>query len=501
MLKTLFPLIAFLLSLTAGAQTPTSFPIPDVWLKANVTNDSLNQWTDVSGNNNHAQAQGLLDYTEGLMNFQPALVFNSSQGALTMPFFPASTSNVTVFAVYKSNAGQNGYGIWSLKLDSASNLEVASTYMRDFSNINIYSDSSLDIPAVNLLKYRWINQEVDSALSTMYVVGSDSLPFSGKFAEFMFYDTTLSYINVAKVHTYLGLKYGIGIDRMHYVNAAGEKIWNYKDNAEYKNQVAGLGADSLLGINQKQSCAMAGESILTIYTGTLEEKNADNITHLNEGDFLIWGDNGKEITSYIPDTLDPNFIPGVSERKWLMVRSGNTAMSINTNIKLYFPEISGDTILNLLINPDTNFNFPYSTTTIHPADSVDSLGYHYFYNVKWDMDSSGSDAFAFQYEVPVYVNNRNQEENPEDDQGDENQITSIDVFPNPTKGAYTIEAVLKDISVLKLSIQDESGKIIKQELYSGADHYTINGFIDGKGCYLMLIESKEQKESVKLIVQ
>jgi hypothetical protein len=335
----------------------------------------------------------------------------------------------------------------------------------------------------------------------MYVVGSDSIPFSGKFAEFMYYDTTLSYVNRSKIHTYLGLKYGIGIDRMHYVNAAGEKIWNYKDNAEYKNQVAGLGADSLLGINQKQSCAMGGESILTIYTGNLEELNSDNSAIINEGDFLIWGDNGKEITSYIPDTLDPNFISGVSERKWLMVRSGNTAMNINTNIKLYFPEISGDTILNLLINPDTNFNFPYSTTTIHPADSVDSLGYHYFYNIQWDMDSSGTDAFAFQYEIPVHVNNRNHEENPEDDQGDENQITSIDVFPNPSNGEYTIDAKLKEVSDLKLSIQDESGKIIRQELYSGSDDYTINGFIDGKGCYLMLIESKEQKESVKLIVQ
>lgn len=494
-------LILLLIFSTITGQINKSFPTPSIWLNAHVTNDSLNQWTDVSGNNNHAQAQGVFDYTDGLMNFQPALVFSATQGALSMPFFPASTSNVTVFAVYKCDAGQNGFGIWSLKLDSASSLEVSSTYMRDFTNINIYSDTSLDIPAVNLLKYSWLNETIDSTLSTLYVVGSDSIPFSGKFAEFMFYDTALASIDVAKAHTYLGLKYGIGIDRIHYVNAAGDIIWNYKTNEDYKNEIAGLGADSTLGINQKQACAMAGEAILTIYTGTLEEYNADNTAYINEGDFLIWGDNGKEITSNIPDTLDPNYIPAITERKWLMVRSGNTAMNINTNLKLYFPEISGDTILNLLINPDTNFNFPYNTTMILPADSVDSLGYHYFYNIYWDADSSGSDAFAFMYEIMLNENNRTQLDSTAQNSDSDNIITSIEVYPNPTKGEYIIEAKLKEVSVLKVSIQDESGKLIRHETLSGASAYRISGRIDGKGCYLLLIECNDQKDSVKLIVQ
>jgi len=509
--------MALLIFFVAGAQTTLNFPIPDVWLKADVTNDSLNQWTDVSGNNNHAQANGVFAYTDGMMNFQPCLVFDSVQDPLYVPLFFSPVSDLNVFAVYKSNASTNAYGVWSIRLDSAALVEMSTTYLQMLDTLINYADSTPAMPALNMLLYSWTDQDIDSTQSNLKVVGSETLGFDGKIAEIMFYDSSMTFEEITKVHTYLAIKYGIGMEGMDYMNSAGDILWSYEDNIDYGYNIAGIGKDSLIAINQKQSAALGGDAILTISSGTLADWNSNNANELQEMDYLIWGDNGDTIINFNADTLATGTVPGLSDQQWLMTASGITVNSTYTDVRLYAPDILDSAIINLVINPEADFSFPDSTCIIVPADSTDTLGYIYFSNVLWDTDFSGSDAFTFQFEnifdfndksqvtnnYPLNSNNAssgtNLTENGEPVEGV--SITSIDVFPNPSHGEYKIEISLNETSDVKLTIQDESGKIIQSHRYSGAARYTEEGFINGKGCYLILVETDTESKSIKFIVQ
>jgi hypothetical protein len=370
------------------------------------------------------------------------------------------------------------------------------------------------MPALNMLLYSWTDQEIDSAQSNLKVVGSELLGFDGKIAEIMFYDSAMSFTEITKVHTYLAIKYGIGMEGMDYMNSAGDILWSYEDNIDYGYNIAGLGKDSLIDINQKQSAALGGEAILTISSGALADWNSNNPNELQEMDYLIWGDNGDTIINFNADTLTQGIVLGLSAQQWLMMTSGITVNSISTNIRLYAPDILDSAMINLVINPESDFTFPDSTSLIIQSDSTDTLGYIYFYNVLWDTDFSGSDAFTFQFENIMDFQDRNQisGNNPQSsnssnastnlpNSNEEAVISSIEVFPNPSHGEYKVDISLNEISDVKLTIQDESGKIIQSRKYNGANRYSEEGYIDGKGCYLILVETDTESKSIKFIVQ
>ena len=212
--------------------------------------------------------------------------------------------------------------------------------------------------------------------------------------KFMLFDTSLTQLELAKMHTYFGIKYGVGINNFNYVNSSDNIIWDYEKNEEYSNNIAGIGKDSLLKINQKQSSGEGGESILTIWVGELAEFNKDNPSEINELDYLIWGDNNKDFNNFIISNNDDEYITNLSERKWLMECSGSTVREINTNLSVYAPDIDDSLTLALVINSEANIDFPYATSRIIYPDSVGD-GVYYYYNVRWDIDSSGSDIFTF----------------------------------------------------------------------------------------------------------
>lgn len=503
------------LSLFYAANLQAQFPeliSPRVWLSAETPGDS-GYWQDLSGNGlNAISSSGFFVADSGYINYQPCLVFDSSSQPLQIAYFPSPVASYCVFAVYKSNASSSAFSLWSLRADSASVLEVSTNYIRGTDTTWTYADSTPAMPALNMLLYSWNDQNIDSSISNLKVLGSDQLGFEGKFAEFMFYDTTLTYEEITKVHTYLAIKYGIGMEGLDYMNSNGEVLWDYKENIEFKNNIAGLGKDSLININQKQSAALGGEAPLTISSGLLADCNRNNPNELQELDFLIWGDNGDTLTNISDDTLMAGSIAGLSSQQWLMMCSGITVNSTNTNLKLYAPGIPDTINLNLVVNGESDFTFPDSTTTIIYADSSDSLGYYYYNNVFWDTDNSGSDAFTFQIENILDVNDRSQiaGDNSENTEGDSTtqdhspnfaDISSFEVFPNPSAGEFKAKIQLVKQEKVKLTIQDENGRLLEIRNLSGSDTYDIRGFVEGKGCYLFYLKTESDSRSIKFIVQ
>jgi hypothetical protein len=495
---------AFLLCLFVQGQTEKAFPNPSIWLNFNNYNDSLMQFYDISGNLNHASNSVSFDYLTCTMNFHPCMKIDSISNPFFINYLAKPSSEITVFSVYKAKKGYDEHGVWSLTLDSAKKIDISTQNITDFLKKNEYSDTTSDVPVVNFLRYSWKQTSIDSTISSISIMGNDTLQFNGKFAEFMFFDTLLSINDIAKTHTYLGIKYGISIEGLDYINSKNEILLSYSENKMFSNELAGLGKDSLIHINQKQGCAMGGESILTIFSGDFKTYNDSNNTHLNEYDFLIWGDNGKDIFDITPDTSGIDYVQFVSERKWKMTRLGSTAMDIQTNIKINFSGIDNDIIPVLIINYDGDFLFPLNNSYSFYPDSLDSLGNYFYSNIYWDIDSSGYDAFSFQFVEIFDYDNRNQMYNSDSNEQNSNNdcfIQKINIYPNPSDGLVNIDIHIFEKADILIRIYDESMKLVKKNNYKGSDLYKTSFFLETKGIYLILIESNNNVFTFKTVIQ
>lgn len=488
----------FLLSVIISQAQIKNFSTPRIWLRA----DSMGTgsvWKDMSGNGYHAHgSQGHINADTAWFNYQPCLIFDSVSHPLWVDYTAKRKSPMIAFAVYKPTNSADEAGIWSLRLDSAGQVKLTSQKLGYFGRDNLYNDSTSTEPVLNLLKMSWKGKDIDTNVTRLYLAGTDSMDFRGKFAEFMFFDSTLKQKEILRIHTYLAIKYGINIREFNYVNSTDSVLWDYETDSLYSNNIAGIGKDSLLLINQKQSCGRGGEANLSIAAGTHFESNKMNPTTIEEMDYLIWGDNG-----YMLNTFSPG--DSLSQCNWLMKRSGATANELNTQLILHAPEISDAWTLNLVISRETDFTFPLNMVEIAFADSVDTIGNYYFSGINWDTDNSGSDAFTFQLTDTATVNMRSQTAQSSESSNDQNNqpasISSIDVYPNPTKGEYSIDVKLTQSGKVLVSIQDEGGKIVSRTQYDGSSNYSIKGTMTTKGCYLIKAETDNGSKTTKLIVQ
>ncbi|HPB02790.1 MAG TPA: T9SS type A sorting domain-containing protein [Bacteroidales bacterium] len=475
-----------------------NFSTPRIWLRVDSMGNG-NVWKDMSGNGYHAHAHhGQFNPEMELFNYQPCLMFDSVSHPMWVDYTAKRISPMIAFAVYKPTNTAEEAGIWALRLDSAGQIKLTSQKLGFFGRDNLYNDSTSTEPVLNLLKMSWKGKDIDTNVSRLYLAGTDSLDFRGKFAEFMFYDSTLSQKEMLRIHTYLAIKYGINIREFNYVNFLDSVLWDYETDSLYSNNIAGIGKDSLLLIDQKQSCGRGGEANLSIAAGTHNETNRLNQATINEMDYLIWGDNGNMLNTFSPgDSL--------SQCAWLMKRSGATANDINTQLILHAPEITDTWTLNLIISREADFAFPLNMVEIIFADSVDTLGNYYFSGINWDFDNSGSDAFTFQLTDTATVIMRSQTAQTNNSSDNENNqpasISSIDVYPNPTSGEYSIDVKLTQTGRVLVSIQDEGGKIVSRTQYDGSSDYSIKKTMTTKGCYLIKAETGSETKTTKLIVQ
>ena len=498
LVKRISVVVLLLLSVLLSQAQIKNFSTPRIWLRADSIGNG-NIWKDMSGNGYHAHGHhGQFNPEMELFNYQPCLMFDSVSHALWIDYTAKRKSPMIVFAVYKPTNTAEETGIWALRLDSAGQIKLTSQKLGYFGRDNLYNDSTSTEPVLNLLKMSWKGKHIDTSESRLYVSGTDSLKFRGKFAEFMFYDSTIKQNEMLRIHTYLALKYGINIREFNYVNSVDSVLWDYETDSVYSNNIAGIGKDSLLVINQKQSCGRGGESNLSIAAGKHFATNKLNCATINEMDYLIWGDNGKMLNTFSSgDSL--------SQCMWLMKRSGATASNINTQLILHAPEITDAWTVNLVISRETDFAFPLNMVEIYFADSVDTLGNYYFDVINWDIDNSGSDAFTFQLTDTTSVLQRSRPADANDNGSEDNNmpasISSVDVYPNPTSGEYYIDIVLTQSGKVLLSIQDEGGKIVSRSQYDGSSDYSIKGTMKTKGCYLIKAEIGSETKTTKLIVQ
>jgi len=153
-------------------------------------------------------------------------------------------------------------------------------------------------------------------------------------SEIINFDTKLSAIDRNKVQSYLAIKYGITLLNVsgattNYTSANGTPIWDATANAGFNYDVAGIGRDDAALLSQKQSKSVNTGAIVAIGLDTIAATNNLNTnTFADDGDYLIWGNNGAAINTFDSsknidlNTLTTTFTP--VSRKWKIVETATS---------------------------------------------------------------------------------------------------------------------------------------------------------------------------------
>ncbi|HTN36728.1 MAG TPA: T9SS type A sorting domain-containing protein [Arachidicoccus sp.] len=128
--------------------------------------------------------------------------------------------------------------------------------------------------------------------------GADNRSFKGDLGETIIYGAgNITPEERNRVDAYLAIKYGVTLDKAEsYLTSASSVVWDKDADNGFYNNVAGIGRDDLSDLYQKQSRSQITNNAndqLTVGLGDILATNNDNTQTLNNGQFLVWGDNGK----------------------------------------------------------------------------------------------------------------------------------------------------------------------------------------------------------------
>lgn len=470
------------------AQSPGGIARHSVWLKGKFFADSS---------------------STAALNFNPATTLDNSSPQIRFPGNMEDLRRATIFTVYhfpaigpdapvwKMNGGFGDLLLSSRQVYSESGKmkmvfektgeettkkpeAVISTYVRQQSSLsagNQVNNNGVDIHFGNPTPSRQSPQS------------------NGLVAEFIVYETILKEKQIARIESYLAIKYGITLER-NYVNSLGQTIWNRKTEGLYSNNIAGIGRDDVSTLYQKQGTSCSSSDKLTIGVDKIAESNSKNTGQLNNKDYLIWGDNAGNFT-LSPD-IDPkgsNVL--LTEKKWLMKSSGKTAATISTEL-----EIDTKTLLTadfpkeyfcLAIDRSGTGDFAPENCTYITPNNISPDGIASFSGIKWDTDGSGKDAFSFG--LKTRVNNVNTD-------ADAAKLLSFQVYPNPTTdGRYNIAVTLNKPTDIHISIYDIHLNLIETKKASGQANYLITGKIKAaSGLYIIKLFTPD-KEFSQIIIR
>ncbi len=119
--------------------------------------------------------------------------------------------------------------------------------------------------------------------------------FTGNIGELIIYGNgSITAAERNKVDAYLAIKYGVTLDTAtNYTTSQDVVVWNKALNKGFYNNVAGIGNDYISALHQKQSRSQRvntnGQVIMSL--DQLATTNAANAGSVEDGEFLLWGDN------------------------------------------------------------------------------------------------------------------------------------------------------------------------------------------------------------------
>lgn len=368
------------------------------------------KWNDLSPNANHLLRTNAYNadfdylYTRkeitNHVNYNPSVNVTASVGSLSSSF-PLAMNGDNTYAEFYMLKFIN-YSVFNseriiLPCNNPSLLHwgyASGTKLRPFGNGTAQSDGTGPVTQKQLALYNGTHSGIAALLrvngqtvftrnTTEALTTDNTRPFvltsdDGNYItqELIVYDAALTETEIAKITSYLSLKYSFPYNNgaSNYLSSSGTTIWPV--NATYKNDIFGIGRDDCSSLEQKQSTAWQESTTnnLIIALGSLAKSNEGNTNNFSANNqFLVVGHDGGPLSpvySGIPSSYASACTVARYGRTWKASNTGNV-----TGVQLIFgnsalPIKSNWVNVQLAIDNDGDGNFNTGTVTLIPASST-----------------------------------------------------------------------------------------------------------------------------------
>ncbi len=456
------------------AQSPGGIARQSVWLKGNFFADSVSTPS---------------------LNFNQATSMDNNRSPIRFPGNMQDLRRATIFTVYQFPALEHDAPVWKMNggfgdllLSSQQVYSESGKMKMVFAKTGKEATKKPETVITTYVRQQNTSSAADAANSNEVAIqfGNPAVSLQagqspGLITEFIVYETILKEKDIARIESYLAIKYGITLEK-NYVNSLGKTIWNRKTENLYSNNIAGIGRDDRSTLYQKQGTSYNSPEQLIIGVNKIASSNRNNTGQLKDKDYLIWGDNALNFT------LNPNTDPGsgdilLSEKKWLMKSSGKTTGAISTELKintitLLPPDVPKEYFC-LAIDRSGSGDFAPKNCTYVTPDNISADGIASFSGIRWDTDGSGKDAFSFGLKTSMSADVSTN--------ADAAKLLSFHVYPNPlTDGRYNIAVTLDKPADIHVEVYDIHLHLVDSKKASGQAVYLLPGKINAaSGSYII----------------
>jgi hypothetical protein len=381
----------------AYAQFFDSLSRPSTWFRADRSALTATQWTDVSGNKRDATAAiGQDPATGGTINFNKAILFDGANDYLTVPVNLEALPELVILAVFQSS-DTTERGLWGTENALSRSIMLTTRKAMGPDTITVNYGKNENQALLNTIAQSWEGTLKKSATAFLALGSAGKLrgykPFKGSVAELMVFSRALGFLERLQIETYLALKYGASMPGSNYISSDGKVLWKAEENIAYSHRVAGIGRDDAFQLYQKQSRSAYDSGLLTMSVGSLAASNDDNKAVIDNGNFLVWGDDNASRTAKPGAGKDS--VLSMVQRKWRLTASGNTVGQQATELQVDVSKFSKNTLgYWLVIDRSGRGDFSVDNLEYVLADRVTSDG-KAIYKITWDTDHSGKDSFGF----------------------------------------------------------------------------------------------------------
>lgn len=298
-------------SLPMGIKAPACITNGIVgWYRADM-GINVNIWGDISGNANHLNVIGDPDTAASFVNFNPAFYYDGND-AHTAPASAAVTNAYTIMGLGKLEGTQNGRLFasttgnkllgWHGGRDQGYHNEAwLKNSVVITNNTRLYSVKRTNTGGG---PYEFKGNGVllgsgtasNGSVWTLDVGASVYGEYTKGFVpEVFIYNRPLTPVEIQKLESYMGLKYGITLNNglTDYIASDGTTfMWAAATNTGYNFRITGIGKDDCTMLHQKQSLSADTGTITMALGNAIMLSNAANTNAVTtDKTFLVFGDN------------------------------------------------------------------------------------------------------------------------------------------------------------------------------------------------------------------
>jgi hypothetical protein len=457
--------------------------VPDIWMKGDKVILNVNaeqQTTDVLTSRS-------LD-GGALLNFNYVLPFSESLEVIKIPYPFDEGNRYTVFTVYFPGELGKDQGIWGFT-DSSRDMILTTTRIAGPTVSDFEKEVPAATPIIHTVSQYWPSSTGQTESQHLCIGSTGQLiegvdKFEGLIPEVILFNSSLNNLQRNIIETYLAIKYGVTLNETDYRNTNEDIIWNFEQNKNFAQRIAGIGRDDVIDLGQYQSTTSVEPDVLSIGINDIAASNQLNTGELQDLDFLVWGDNGQPLAFDIAGLGNAQKV-AFSSRKWKIQASGlinevNTKVLLNSE-GLVIPE---GYELALVIDRSGKGQFEGSgRLDLYPAVNNEGTKLVGFAGVKWDTDGSGADVFAFALQPKT-----------------NNIIKSFTVSPNPSSGSFQVDVKLLERSSVDLSIYNLNGMRVRHVVADKHKRFSFPFDLEHSGDYIIVLRSNNQYVSKPLII-